>query len=183
LIFLAFGIKIPFFAFLAHDSRYLAEAHEPPRNMLLAMAIAAALCVGIGSLPAFFYGFLPFETGYMPYEAGHVLAQLQLLAFSALAFTWLRLSGLYPPELRPVNLDAEWLYRRLMPELAHRIMRLVAPINRKARLRARVLAKCSLKALAWHHGSRGELARSASIGNMVLWVVALLGLSLLLHYL
>lgn len=177
------GIKIPFFAFFAHDSRYLAVAREPPRNMLLAMAIAAALCVGIGSLPALFYGLLPFEIGYRPYDAGHVLAQLQLLAFSALAFTWLRLSGLYPPELRSVNLDAEWLYRRLMPKLAHRIMRLVAPINRKLRLRARVLAECSLKALARHHGSRGVFARSPPIGSMVLWVVALLGLTLLLHYL
>ena len=151
--------------------------------MLVAMAIAAALCVGIGCLPALFYVFLPFEIGYKPYDAGHVLAQLQLLAFSALAFTWLRLSGLYPPEMRSVNLDAEWLYRRLMPNLAHRIMRLVAPINRKLRLRARVLAESSLRALDRHRGSRGVLARALPIGNTVLWVVALLALSLLLQYL
>ena len=37
---------------------------------------------------------------YNPYEASHVLAQLQLLPFLALAFTWLKLAGIYPPELQ-----------------------------------------------------------------------------------
>ena len=37
------GIKIPFFAFFAHDSRYVDTAHEPPVNMLVAMTLGALL--------------------------------------------------------------------------------------------------------------------------------------------
>ncbi|MBT3172933.1 MAG: hypothetical protein HN333_16065, partial [Rhodospirillaceae bacterium] len=105
------GIKIPFFAFFAHDSGI--RTREPPLNMLLAMGIAAALCILIGVFPSLLYGFLPWQVHYVPYTADHVLSQLQLLFFSALAFAWLNLAGLYPPELPSVNLDADWLYRRL----------------------------------------------------------------------
>ena len=104
------GIKIPFFAFFAHDSGI--RCKEAPTSMLIAMGIAAVLCIGIGSFPHLLYGLLPFDTGYTPYDATHVLAQIQLLLFSALAFVWLKLSGIYPPELRSVNIDAEWVYRR-----------------------------------------------------------------------
>ena len=42
------GIKIPYFAFFAHDAGH--DVEEAPWNMLLAMGIAAALCIGIGVL-------------------------------------------------------------------------------------------------------------------------------------
>ena len=105
------GIKIPFFAFFAHDSGI--RTTEPPVNMLVAMALAAFLCVLIGCYPGLLYDLLPFATDYTAYDATHVLAQLQILFFSALAFAWLKLSGLYPPELPSVNIDVEWIYRRL----------------------------------------------------------------------
>jgi multicomponent Na+:H+ antiporter subunit D len=41
-----------------------------------------------------------------------VIAQTQLLFFSALAFTLLLLSGIYPAEIRSVNIDADWFYRK-----------------------------------------------------------------------
>ena len=104
------GIKIPFFAFFSHDSGLRPE--EAPRNMLWAMGLAAALSIGIGVFPGFLYSLLPYEVSYHPYTASHVLGQLQLLFFSALAFTLLMLSGVYPPEIRAVNLDVDWLYRR-----------------------------------------------------------------------
>ena len=105
------GIKIPFFAFFAHDSGI--RTTEPPVNMLVAMGLAAGLCVLIGCYPRLLYDLLPFATDYTAYDATHVIAQLQILFFSALAFVWLKLTGLYPPELPSVNLDAEWAYRRL----------------------------------------------------------------------
>ena len=104
------GIKIPFFAFFAHDAGI--RTTEPPRNMLVAMGLAAFLCVLIGCYPRLLYDLLPFATDYTAYDTTHVLAQLQILFFSALAFVWLKLSGLYPPELRSVNIDVEWVYRR-----------------------------------------------------------------------
>ena len=107
------GIKIPFFAFFAHDSGI--RASDPPLNMLLAMSLAAALCIFIGSYPWLLYSLLPHVVDYVPFDSTHVLAQLQLLFFSALAFTWLKLSGLYPPELHSINIDVEWIYRRFFP--------------------------------------------------------------------
>ena len=104
------GIKIPFFAFFAHDSGI--RTTEPPRNMLVAMGLAAFLCILIGCYPRLLYDLLPFATDYTAYDTTHVLAQLQVLFFSALAFAWLKLTGLYPPELPSVNIDVEWVYRR-----------------------------------------------------------------------
>ena len=177
------GIKIPFFAFFAHDSRFVASAHEPPSNMLLAMTLAAVLCIGIGTFPGFLYALLPYDTGYSPYDATHVLAQLQLLAFSALAFTWLKLAGIYPPELKSVNLDADWLYRRLVPDALRTALARLAPIDRAVRAWAQAMIDGALRGLARHHGNYGVLARTWPTGSMVLWVAALLGVSLIFYYL
>lgn len=107
------GIKIPYFAFFAHDSGL--RVGEPPKNMLLAMTIAAILCLLIGIQPQILYGLLPYAITYTAYDITHVLTQLQLLFFSALAFVWLQKKGLYPPELRSINIDIEWSYRKLLP--------------------------------------------------------------------
>ena len=113
------GIKIPFFAFFAHDRGF--KVAEAPTNMLWAMGIASVICIAIGSYPDVLYSLLPWENSYIPYDVTHTLTQLQLLFFSALAFVWLNKQGMYPPELRSVNLDVEWLYRRALPSLAHAI--------------------------------------------------------------
>jgi multicomponent Na+:H+ antiporter subunit D len=126
---------------------------------------------------------LPYDTGYWPYDATHVLAQLQLLAFSALAFTWLKLAGIYPPELKSVNLDVDWLYRRLIPDALHATLAKLAPIDRGVRAWGRALVDWALRGLARHHGSYGVLARTWPTGSMVLWVAALLGVSLIFYYL
>lgn len=105
------GIKIPFFAFFSHDSGM--RPREAPVNMRFAMGIAAFLCILIGSFPQYsLYRILPFPVHYVPYTAPHVLGQTQLLFFSALAFTLLILSGIYPAEMRCINLDADWIYRK-----------------------------------------------------------------------
>jgi hypothetical protein len=58
------------------------------------------------------YSLLPYQVDYVPYTAPHVMAQLQLLFFSALAFTLLILSGIYPAEMRAINLDIDLIYRK-----------------------------------------------------------------------
>jgi len=113
------GIKVPFFAFYAHDSGI--RTTEAPGNMIIAMAIAAALCIFIGVQPQYLYALLPWEVDYWPYDTTHVLAQLQLLLFAALAFVWMEKKGYAPPELHAVNIDAEWLYRKLLPATAKRV--------------------------------------------------------------
>lgn len=174
------GIKIPYFAFFAHDHGL--RAAEPPRNMLLAMAISALLCIAIGSYPLALYGLLPFEVSYTAYDTTHVLAQLQLLFFSALAFVWLNLRGLYPPELRSVNIDIEWLYRKLLPCSAKALRNILqhfcgccmAPVKSHGKVIADVLRR--------HHGPPEIRPLDAwPIGNMVMSAVVMIGLYLLFH--
>lgn len=168
------GIKIPYFAFFAHDSGI--RTTEPPRNMLFAMALSATLCLVIGIHPAWLYSLLPFDTGYNPYDATHILTQTQLLFFSALAFVWLNLNGMYPPELRSVNLDAEWLYRRMVPRLLKSVFAGVYKIDRE--LRGFMVAKIDnlFTYLNQLHYPGGKASKMAPTGNMVMWVTALLAI-------
>ena len=104
------GIKVPFFTFFGHDSGI--RTKEPPLNMLLAMGIAAFLCIAIAIVPGPLYHILPYPVDYVPYTGAHVVGQLQLLMFGALAFCLLILSGYYPAEMRAINLDTDWFYRK-----------------------------------------------------------------------
>jgi len=68
----------------------------------------------LGCNPQWLYDLLPNgAAGYHPYDATHVITQIEILLFSALAFTLLNLWGKYPPELPSVNLDADWIYRKV----------------------------------------------------------------------
>ena len=109
------GIKIPYFTFFGHDSGL--RPKEAPWNMQLAMGITAFLCIFIGVYPDPLYALLPYDVVYKPYTTNHVIAQLQLLCFALLAFAVLMRSGIHPPEIRAVNLDVDWIYRRLIPKL------------------------------------------------------------------
>ncbi len=166
------GIKIPYFAFFAHDSGI--RTTEPPTNMLIAMSIAAILCMAIGIQPAMLYSLLPFDTGYSPYDATHVLAQTQLLFFSALAFVWLNLNGLYPPELRSVNLDAEWLYRRLFPRILTSGFSWLWRADKAVRGTALAHINNFFTYLTQLHYPGGRASRMRPTGNMVMWVAVLL---------
>jgi multicomponent Na+:H+ antiporter subunit D len=87
---------------------------EAPLNMLIAMGISSFLCIFLGCNPQWLYEMLPNgAAGYHPYDATHVITQIEILLFSALAFTLLNLWGKYPPELPSVNLDADWVYRKI----------------------------------------------------------------------
>ena len=166
------GIKIPYFAFFAHDSGI--RTTEPPSNMLIAMSIAAILCMAIGIKPALLYSLLPFDTGYNPYDATHVLAQTQLLFFSALAFVWLNLKGLYPPELRSVNIDAEWLYRRLFPRILTSSFASLRKADEAFRAAAMNRVNSFLSYLEQLHYPGGRASRMHPTGSMVMWVTVLL---------
>jgi multicomponent Na+:H+ antiporter subunit D len=109
-VFLCSGIKIVFFAFFSRDAGH--RVQEAPPSMLLAMGITAFICIFLGVYPKFLYSILPYPVDFVPYTAPHVLSQLQLLMFSGLAFTLLLLSGIYPAEIRAINIDADLIYRK-----------------------------------------------------------------------
>jgi multicomponent Na+:H+ antiporter subunit D len=105
--FLHTGLKLPYYVFFAKDSGI--RTPEAPRNMLIAMAMASVLCLGIGIFPGLLYALLPFPVDYVPYTAHHVLSTLGLLVFTAVGFFWL-LRQLDPEPT--ISLDTDWFYRK-----------------------------------------------------------------------
>jgi len=166
------GIKIPYFAFFGHDSGI--RAQEPPKNMLFAMGIAAVLCIVIGSFPGLLYSILPFEAEYHPYDLTHVVTQLQLLFFGVLAVVFMMKKGTYPPEIRAINLDVDWVYRWLGPRLVKNIGGTVQRIDNSIRENSLTVLDGVLVLAERFHGPKGLLARSLPAGNMVMLVVVLL---------
>ena len=178
------GIKIPYFAFFAHDQ--FAPSHtgqarpeEAPRPMLIAMGIAAFLCILVGVYPPVLYGLLPYETDYHAYTGEHVATQMQLLLFAILAFMLLVRFKLYPDEVRSVNLDVDWFWRvpgqkalmgavhgvaAVWHVLWHAIQNLIANI---------------LRWLYATHGPSGVVARNWAVGYTALTTAVVLAAVLL----
>ena len=174
------GIKIPYFMFFAHDSGK--RPKEAPTHMLLAMGLTAFLCIAIGVYPAPLYALLPYEVDYIPYTQTHVITQLQLLMFSALAFTVLVRTGVYPPELRSVNLDSDWFYRRAGPMI---IRYLSLPIAATYRGATKFVVDSVTRAISFFHqaqGPDGERAANWPVGSMVLNIAILLGITLIVIF-
>ncbi|MBZ7927467.1 Na(+)/H(+) antiporter subunit D (plasmid) [Ensifer adhaerens] len=105
--FLHTGLKLPYFMFFGTDRQI--EAHEPPTNMLVAMAMAAVLCIAIGVFPGPLYALLPYPVAFEAYTGSHITESLGVLMFTALAFV-LFLRVLDPENT--VSLDTDWFYRR-----------------------------------------------------------------------
>jgi multicomponent Na+:H+ antiporter subunit D len=107
--------------------------------MLLAMGAAAALCILVGVSPGWLYQFLPYQEAAMEYLAtdlwtvGHVLQQLQLLVFAALAFMLLQWRRWYPAEKPGLIIDVEWFWRRGWPVVA-------SAVGKRARKAGRVVS-------------------------------------------
>ena len=107
------ALKIPYATFFAPNPKITAD--EAPLNMRVAMALAAGLCLVIGLYPGALYGLLPYEVTYKVWDSGHVLGELQLLAFVALAFTLMVRRGIYPLHADRTIIYTDWLTRRAMP--------------------------------------------------------------------
>ncbi|MEQ8818093.1 MAG: Na(+)/H(+) antiporter subunit D [Thalassobaculum sp.] len=174
------GIKVPFFAFFAHDSGR--RPKEAPWNMLLAMAATSALCIGIGIWPEPLYAMLPFPVDFVPYTAAHVFTQLQLLLFAALAFTFLMRTGLYPPELRSTNLDTDVVYRKLLPWLTLGVGRSIDASWTRLTSGSIALLSLAIDGAARNFGPNGLVGRTVRVGNGVAWVAALLLVVLVVGY-
>ncbi|MYB18331.1 MAG: Na(+)/H(+) antiporter subunit D [Holophagales bacterium] len=183
------GIKIPFFAFFHHDSGI--RCKEAPRSMIVAMVLAAAASMAIGLFPLAelwfgvanpFYELLPYPVDYAVYTKTHVITQSQLLFFSALAFATLMRTGLYPPELRSVNLDADWFYRRVGLRIWDGVATAFVALHRAGYATAGRLAATALETAQRHLGPQGFLGRSWLTASMALWVAVLLAAYLVVFY-
>jgi NADH:ubiquinone oxidoreductase subunit 5 (subunit L)/multisubunit Na+/H+ antiporter MnhA subunit len=106
-VFLHAGIKFPWFVFFAKDSGM--RPKEAPLHMLLAMGFLSFLCILIGVYPHIIYQILPYPVDYVPYTAAHVLSQIQILLFSALAFFVLLK---FLQRTNTLTMDTDWFYRK-----------------------------------------------------------------------
>lgn len=182
------GIKIPFFAFFAHDAGR--RVKEAPLNMLIAMGIAAFSCIFIGIYPEPLYALLPFDVqadasgaAWQNYTASHIVTSLQLLLFAALGFAVLYRNGWYPSELPALNIDTDVLYRKVLPAG----IRWIARIGRKgidgARAKALGIINGFIVWIRGHHSPEGIMGDPWSIGATALWAAVLLGIYLIMAYL
>tara|TARA_B100002019_G_scaffold76327_1_gene65917 strand:- start:313 stop:2130 length:1818 start_codon:yes stop_codon:yes gene_type:complete len=111
-VFQQAGIKIPYFTFFGKDSGL--RPKEAPLNMLIAMAFSSCVCIFIGCNPQWLYQMTPNgASNYYPYDATHIITQLEILFFTALSFNLLYVWGKYPQGIPSVNLDIDWIYRKI----------------------------------------------------------------------
>ncbi|MCF8082290.1 MAG: Na(+)/H(+) antiporter subunit D [Deltaproteobacteria bacterium] len=106
-VFLHAGIKFPYFVFFAEDKGL--RPGETNRTMRCAMGFMSFLCIFLGFYPQPLYALLPYPVHYQAYTLNHVVAQFQLLMFSALVFF------LFLPLLKrteTISIDTDWLYRK-----------------------------------------------------------------------
>ena len=174
------GIRIPYFAFFSEDKGH--RVKEAPWPMLVAMGAAAFLCIIMGVFPAPLYAMLPFSVDYVPYTAYHVINQLQLLMFAALAFTVLKLIKIYPSDTRGINLDTDWVYRK-------GLMTLIIYSNRYLNTGYRVVCDGAVGIISEVINSAkqlgnndGILSRTPALGSSIAWISGLLLLVLLLRF-
>ena len=151
--------------------------------MLVAMAITSAFCIGIGVLPNFLYAILPFPVHYHPYSLSHVVTQYQLLMFSALAFTVLVRTGMYPPEVPAINLDSDWFYRRLGVWTVQGIQAVATRVRHALDQATHRSWAHAEQYIVRFFGPQSLFSRSWSTSTMVFWCTVLLTLYLLLYYL
>jgi multicomponent Na+:H+ antiporter subunit D len=150
-------------------------------NMLVAMGLAATLCLAIGIYPQPLYDLLPYAVSYSAYTPSHLLTQLQLLMFAVAGFVFLYRRGWYPAEVRAVNLDFDWTYRWLVPRLWWRGTQ-VATRMRQSAVPLLEHARGGLATVTRPLRLRGWLSATWSTGAMVWWVALLLGLYLLIAF-
>lgn len=166
------GIKIPYFAFFAHDSGK--RVKEAPWFMMTAMVVMAFGCILMGVYPEILYRVLPYPMEYHPYTTTHVITQYQLLLFSALAFVFLQKTGLYPPELRSTNLDFDWIYRKALPGVIRATVGFGGAVVDAVRIPVRAFVEGTYRLVYRLHGPDGVFARTWTTGSIAFWAVVVL---------
>lgn len=178
------GIKIPYFAFFSHDRGH--RVREAPVNMLMAMGVAALICVYLGVNYGVLYELVPFPEAalhYEPYTFDHIVGQMQLLLGAMFAFAFLVRMKWYPDEKRGVNIDTDWVYRRF---LANTLNWGHAMFGRGWAAIGNVLGAVRRRTggkLFEVFSPIGALSRDIPSGLLAIWTSALLAIVLLIAYL
>jgi len=105
--FLSVGLKLPYATWYGQN-RGLSPI-PLPRNMVLAMAVTAFLCILYGIMPGLLYNRLPYQVHFAPYTFPHLMETSQILIFTFAAF-WIFRKEIVGKA--GITLDVDWFYRR-----------------------------------------------------------------------
>jgi len=115
--FLSVGLKLPYFTWFG--PRRAIRTDSIPLGMYSAMALASAINLAIGLRPDLFYHVLFFAVDYRPYAPLHLMETAEILAFTGLAFWFLR-RRMNPKAA--LTLDVDWFYRKAAPWLRRNVV-------------------------------------------------------------
>jgi multicomponent Na+:H+ antiporter subunit D len=166
------GLRLPWFAFFSRGNgkRY----QEAPGNMLVAMGLASAGCIGVALLPGQFYALLPHAVTYDLYTLEHVITQLQVLAFGALVFFVFLNLGVYTSPVRGIVLDTDWFYRKF----GAFSLSVAASVARWAwggvEYAWRYMLLMIQRQAHKHYGPDGAMGRTWATGQMAFWATAMI---------
>jgi multicomponent Na+:H+ antiporter subunit D len=91
-------------------------------------------------------------------------------------------TGIHPPEVRAINLDTDWIYRKFLPNITNVIYKNFTSLWDDA---ANLVKKCLGQILNFLHKVHGPETGVSSVratGSMALWIAALLAFSLIISY-
>ncbi len=167
------GIKIPSYGFYGKDRGM--RVKPAPLNMQIAMGLTAAACIFMGLTPGLFYEHIaPYPLEYHSYTVAHVVDQMLLLCFAALAFLVLYRHNVFPKYERAISLDSEVVYRKLLPWATSGIERVGGRVWRGMLDAGTGLFFGIVKVFYDWTGPKGMFGRSWTSGNIAGWATIML---------
>jgi multicomponent Na+:H+ antiporter subunit D len=91
-------------------------------------------------------------------------------------------TGLYPREMPSVNLDTDWIYRRLLPATLNGVQHWLVRTRDRVGLQVRRRLDAFFSGVYRHYGPESVLARSWATSTSVLWILVLLLIFLVIYY-
>ena len=149
--FLSVGLKLPYYTWFSKSEPESDLSFRPiPKNMFVAMSIAAAACVFYGLYPQALYTYLPFPSKYDPFTIYHFVEVMQISLMTFTGF-WIFRKKLAPELI--LALDVDWFFRKLAPasrilfiQTTDRLFELAESMINKT---ASALTKAFQNPLAW----------------------------------
>ena len=175
-------LRIPA-AFLGETGPRASQACEAPVSMLLAMALAALVCIIGGVWTDGWLAILPAGAELGIYKAGKVVHQLELVVTAALAFVAALRMGWFGRARPYLVLDADWFYRTLAPAVLGFAARVTSVTWEEARRGARYVIGRAGDVLRETYRPGGRFGTIAGTGTMVLWLAVLLCAALVVNLL
>ena len=81
--------------------------------------------------------------------------------------------GFHPPEIRAINLDSDWVYRKYLPSIMLRIINRLGSVNESTRSGLENKISSGEQILLNIFGPTANFARVFTNGVMILWIAVI----------